>query len=63
MVKPTILKFFNYQHLPEKLQRVSKPFHDMAHTLVKELPENEESQVALRKLLESKDAGVRALVE
>ncbi len=62
MVTPTILKFFEYQHLPEHLQRVSKPFHDMAHTLVKELPENEESHVALRKLLEGKDAAVRALV-
>ncbi len=58
-----LLKFFQYKHLPEKLQRVSKPFSDMADTLVRELPENEESYVALRKLLEAKDAAVRSLVE
>ncbi|HGO5302397.1 TPA: hypothetical protein ACK21Z_003169 [Vibrio harveyi] len=63
MKQPNILKFFEYKHLPEKLQRVSQPFHAMAHTLVKELPESEESHVALRKLLEGKDAAVRALVE
>ncbi len=63
MKQPNILKFFEYKHLPEKLQRVSQPFYVMAHTLVKELPESEESHVALRKLLEGKDAAVRALVE
>ncbi|MCF4173542.1 hypothetical protein [Vibrio sp. McD22-P3] len=63
MKQPDILKFFKYEHLPLKLQRISKPFSDMAHLIVNELPENEESLVALRKLLEAKDAAVRALVE
>lgn len=63
MKQPTILKFFSYQHLPQRLQQVSKPFHDLACLMVKELPENEESHIALRKLLECKDAAVRSLVE
>lgn len=55
-----MLKFFHFQHLPEKLQGVSQPFHDLAHKMVAELPRNPERTVALRKLLESKDCAVRA---
>jgi hypothetical protein len=55
-----IMQFFAYSHLPEHLQRVSKPFGDLAVELVGELPENPELSVALRKLLEAKDAAVRA---
>lgn len=55
-----ILQFFAYEHLPERLQAVSKPFHDLAHGLTKTLPRNPERTVALRKLLEAKDAAVRA---
>ena len=54
-----IVQFFSYQHLPRHLQDVSKPFHDMALALL-DLPRNPERTVALRKLLESKDAAVRA---
>jgi hypothetical protein len=57
-----ILQFFAYQHLPEGLQAASKPFHDLAHQLVTNLPRNPERTVALRKLLEAKDAAVRAKV-
>lgn len=55
-----ILRFFAYAHLPPHLQEKSKPFHDLAHILVDTLPRNAERTVALRKLLESKDAAVRA---
>jgi len=55
-----IIQFFGYKHLPEHLQAVSKPFADLAHTLVDEVPSSPERTVALRKLLESKDAAVRA---
>jgi hypothetical protein len=55
-----IMQFFAYAHLPERLQTVSKPFGDMAATIVNTLPRNPERTVALRKLLESKDAAVRA---
>lgn len=57
-----IIQFFNYLHLPPHLQEVSAPFHFMAHDLVGKLPRNPERTVALRKLLEAKDAAVRALL-
>lgn len=30
-----LLQFFEYAHLPPHLQAVSKPFHDLAHAIVK----------------------------
>ena len=57
-----ILQFFAYEHLPPHLQAVSKPFGELAKTIVETLPRNPERTVALRKLLEGKDAAVRALV-
>ena len=57
-----ILQFFAYAHLPLHLQAVSKPFGDLAYDLVDKLPRNPERTVALRKLLEAKDAAVRALL-
>lgn len=57
-----ILQFFAYAHLPQHLQDVSKPFGEMAGDLVAKLPRNPERTVALRKLLEAKDAAVRALL-
>ncbi len=55
-----IMQFFAYEHLPVHLQEVSKPFGEMAKQLQELLPRNPERTVALRKLLESKDAAVRA---
>lgn len=56
-----ILKYFKYDHLKnQQLQDISKLFHDLAQTIDSELPESAESTVALRKLLEAKDAAVRA---
>ena len=55
-----ILQFFKFEHLPENLQKVSKPFGEMAAWIVSDLPRNPERTVALRKLLEAKDAAVRA---
>lgn len=57
-----ILQFFAYDHLPEKLRAISKPFCDQAQTIVQTIPRNPERTVALRKLLESKDAAVRAFL-
>ena len=57
-----MLQFFGYTHLPERLQTVSKPFHDLAHEMARTLPANPESTVALRKLLEAKDCAVRAVL-
>lgn len=58
-----ILRFFHFSHLPEKLQQVSAPFCLLAEQIVCTLPRNAERSVALRKLLEAKDAAVRANVE
>jgi hypothetical protein len=73
----SILQFFAYGHLPPHLQAVSKPFCELAHAIVygdgvvesgnpspmaSALPRNPERTVALRKLLEAKDAAVRALL-
>lgn len=55
-----ILQFFEYGHLPEFLQGRSKPFCDLALGIVDTIPRNAERSVALRKLLEAKDAAVRA---
>lgn len=54
-----IYQFFAFAHLPPHLQEVSRPFADLATTILT-LPRNAERTVALRKLLESKDAAVRA---
>jgi hypothetical protein len=55
-----IMQFFAYEHLPEHLQVVSMPFAGLAESIVTTLPRNPERTVALRKLLEAKDAAVRA---
>jgi hypothetical protein len=55
-----ILHFFHYSHLPEKLQHTSRAFFLLAAHCVNTLPRNAERTVALRKLLEAKDAAVRA---
>ncbi len=58
-----ILQFFAYEHLPPHLAKVSAPFGELARAIVAEgtgLPRNPERDVALRKLLEAKDAAVRA---
>ncbi len=44
------------------LQEVSRHFHALASQLDMYLPENAEKTTALRKLLESKDCAVRALL-
>lgn len=57
-----ILRYFHYSHLPAVLQASSKPFCDLARHIIETTPRNAERSVALRKLLEAKDAAVRANV-
>lgn len=57
-----ILRYFNHDHLSLKLQRVVKPFHALALQIASTL-KGAEATVALRKLLESKDAAVRAAID
>jgi hypothetical protein len=58
-----MMRWFAYAHLPDELQKVSKPFGDLATALCTTLRPSAERTVALRKLLESKDAAVRAALE
>jgi len=58
--KEQILQFFDYSHLKPELRDVSRPFCDLAYHVVGTLPRNAERTVALRKILEAKDAAVRA---
>lgn len=62
MPDSALIQFFAYAHLPEHLQAVSKPFNELAHHIDQVIPNNPEKTVALRKLLESKDCAVRALL-
>ena len=55
-----ILRYFAYEHLPAKLQDVSKPIGDLASQMDRDLPDGAEKSTGLRKLLEAKDAFVRA---
>lgn len=57
---PKILDFFKADHLREPLKSVSGSFCALAHELVERLPDSAERSVALRKLLEAKDAACRA---
>ena len=61
-MKNMLMQFFEYAHLPERLQTVSKPFGELAKQIDDTLPSNPEKTTALRKLLESKDCAVRALL-
>ena len=55
-----LLRYFEFEHLRDDLKPVSRRFYELAHWIVAELPRNAERTVALRKLLEAKDAAVRA---
>lgn len=58
-----MMKWFRFDHLPPHLQGVSAQFHNIALWTVNELKPGPERTVALRKLLEAKDAAVRQAIE
>lgn len=60
MPEDRMLKWFEYEHLPAHLQEVSMRFHGLACYVAGNLDPGPERTVALRKLLEAKDAAVRA---
>jgi hypothetical protein len=65
MISPqaqAILQYFESDHLPKHLQEVSQPFGELAHKVAQCAPTNPETTVAIRKLLEAKDAAVRAML-
>jgi hypothetical protein len=54
------VKYFDYEHLPERLQQVSRPIGELARKMDADLPDGAEKSAGLRKLLEAKDCFVRA---
>lgn len=61
-----VLRYFTYAHLPAKLQKVSRPLCLMAYEIAKmygEGADEREVAKALDRLLEAKDAAVRAVVK
>lgn len=59
---PSIAHFiplFAFEHLPDHLQEISRPFAELA-TIVMQRCGGPEASAGLRKLLEAKDCAVRA---
>lgn len=59
----TTIKWFSYEHLPPKLQEVSKPIAELANQMENSLPDGPEKSAGMRKLLEAKDCFVREKLE
>lgn len=57
-----MLRWFDFHHLPDHLKGVSGEFCDLACSIAAMIEPGPERTVALRKLLEAKDAAVRATV-
>lgn len=58
-----VLRWFDFDHLPYALRAVSEPFCELAWTVAcNRFADQAETEVALRKLLEAKDAAVRAAI-
>lgn len=62
---PSVAHFaplFAWEHLPQHLQNVSMRFQHLAREVLDMVSDGPELTVALRKLLEAKDAAVRQAV-
>lgn len=56
-----VLRFFKWEHLQDGAGKwTAARFAEVALEMAERLPEDQETTVALRKLLEAKDAAVRA---
>lgn len=55
-----IMRYFEFKHLPPKLQTISQPIGELAALMNATLPDGPEKSAGLRKLLEAKDCLVRA---
>ena len=58
-----MIKWFAYAHLSPRLQPVSARFAELAMWMRENIARGPEATVAMRKLLEAKDAAVRAAIE
>lgn len=57
-----MLRFFEFEHLPEHLQIMSARFSALAHLVHEDTPAGPEKTMGMRKLLEAKDCMVRAML-
>lgn len=57
-----LLRHFEHAHLPNHLQEIARPIHDLAHEMAGKLA-GPELTAGLRKLLEAKDCLVRAALD
>ncbi len=58
-----IMRYFGFMHLtPGLMRETSRSFAGLAEHVDRTLPNGPEKSVALRKLLEAKDAAVRAVL-
>jgi hypothetical protein len=58
-----IMRWFDSAHLPPHLQIIVASYRALAETVTLNTADGPEKSTALRKLLESKDAAVRARIE
>ena len=59
-----IMRYFTFDHLPVgALRDTSERFHRLACDIDESLPDGPEKSTSLRKLLEAKDAAVRAALD
>ena len=58
-----LLRWFTFEHLPDDLGEVSQSCRRLATWMDENLSESAEKTVGMRKLLEAKDAFVRARIE
>lgn len=57
-----LIEYFEFSHLPPHLQKISKPFSELANFMMIALNNDSESTTMMRKLLEAKDCAVRSAV-
>lgn len=62
MTEPILQFFGRVEHQPGHVQPVSQKFITLANEIVETVPRNPERTIALRKLLEAKEAMVRAFL-
>jgi hypothetical protein len=58
-----LIRYFENSHLKPPLAGISQTFKDMALYIDSKLPDGSEKSTSLRKLLEAKDAAVRAALD
>jgi hypothetical protein len=56
------IAFFKFAHLPAHLQEMSELFGGVALSVISMAPAGPQRMIAIQKLLEAKDAAVRALL-